>query len=97
MKGMSRQTQNKLVANILRIEKPCHLRIGVWYPTISEIKKLLDMGHAKIRRTSSTIFGIEHEHADGLSFGAVSVVLYCNELEGEFMEKVYKKGKEVSK
>ena len=92
---MNKEAQLKLMHNILSINKNCHTRVGVWGPTVAEIKHLLNMGHIRLDansdKPSNTIFSIHHEHIGTTGFSAVEVVLFCNEPEAKFMRKYLKK------
>ena len=91
---MKKEAQIKLINNILIVDKKCHVRIAVWFPTVKELKHLLSMKHisleANSNKANNTIFSIWHEHTDGLGFSAVEVVFYCNEPEAKFMRMYIK-------
>ena len=97
---MNRGTLKKLTNSVLEHNKKCQVHIDVWYPTIKEIKFLLDLGHDKIdpNNTSDTctVFSIQFDRFAYDKTPAIRVTLFCHNDEAEFMRKYIKQGKEVN-
>ena len=90
---MDKVTQIELLGKIFKTRARFEVEVNVWNPGIPELKRLLNMGHVRIRRNdereNTTIFTIFFGHILP-SFAAVEVTFFCNEEEAKFMREYYK-------
>jgi len=97
---MERETLKKLINSVLDHNERCNVVIDIWYPSIKEIKFLLNLGHDIIdpnnKSDTCTIFGIQFDKYESGKEVAFRFVLFCKDAEAKFMREYIKQRKEVN-